>query len=171
MKKVIPILKKYNITYCALGGTLLGSVRSKGIIPWDDDIDIGMKVSEYKILLNNTSLHKDLDKQGLTLKKQSFFKRGWFIKIMTKEKKKYNVFIDVFPFKERKNTLILNNWMARIHCHRMDLYKENLFPVKDHEFSGMKISIPQNPYPHLEYHFGKDWKIPKNTHNHRSEVL
>lgn len=62
-KKLLHLLEWFHnfcvdnkIRYYALGGTMLGAVRHKGFIPWDDDIDVGIPRDDYeklrKIALN-----------------------------------------------------------------------------------------------------------------------
>ena len=43
--------KLYNITYWATAGTLLGAIRHKGFIPWDNDIDICVFLSDLNRII------------------------------------------------------------------------------------------------------------------------
>ena len=47
LKELDAVCKEHKIPYFAMGGTLLGAIRHKGFIPWDDDIDIGIPRPYY----------------------------------------------------------------------------------------------------------------------------
>lgn len=52
LKEIDDLCRKHGITYFLAYGTLIGAIRHKGFIPWDDDIDIWVPIEHYESLLN-----------------------------------------------------------------------------------------------------------------------
>lgn len=57
LKEFISVCEKLNLKYYVVCGTLLGAVRHKGFIPWDDDIDVGMLRADYDIFVREAQKH------------------------------------------------------------------------------------------------------------------
>lgn len=51
LKKLLDVCNKYQLRIWADGGTLLGTIREHGYIPWDDDIDMAMLRDDYDKLV------------------------------------------------------------------------------------------------------------------------
>lgn len=49
--EIIRVCDKHHIPYFVIGGTAIGALYDEGILPWDDDIDIGMCRDDYESFL------------------------------------------------------------------------------------------------------------------------
>ena len=59
LEKLRDFCRDYHIQWFASYGTLLGAVRHKGFIPWDDDVDVWMKRKDYETFLRNVNMMPD----------------------------------------------------------------------------------------------------------------
>ena len=64
LHETVLLLDRNKVDYWATGGTLLGTVRSKGMIQWDDDIDIAIQLKDVPLL---EDLKTEFSKKGLRL--------------------------------------------------------------------------------------------------------
>ena len=101
------VCRKYNITYFADGGTILGAIRHQGYIPWDDDIDIALMRSEYTRLCEVASEFKtpyffqtEYSDPG-TLRGHAQLRNSMTTGALTYEAKycwfNQGIFLDIFP--------------------------------------------------------------------------
>ena len=103
------ICKKHNIRYWLSSGTLIGAVRHKGFIPWDEDLDIEMLLPDYERLMRvlPDELPSTMALQSQDTDPNYFF---FYAKVRDRRShleegnrydrvwKEQGIYIDIFPF-------------------------------------------------------------------------
>lgn len=130
-----------NIKFYLAYGTLLGAIRHKGYIPWDDDIDIWMMREDFEILMQNfnelttpdfklLSYHTDENYPFLAPKVVST-KTHAEEKLM-KPVKDLGIWVDIFPidYLSQENATNTEKLMKLEHQRWVALYKQSTLPAK-----------------------------------------
>lgn len=130
LERFIKICEKYNLRYSVSGGTLIGSLRHEGYIPWDDDIDVDMPREDYEKFIHLYKKHynggeiKIIDRREEKLYHLNFAKLH-DTKTILREKNVldkyamlYGIYIDIFPLdnvsgnKENRRKFLKKNYYA-----------------------------------------------------------
>lgn len=141
--------QKHDIKYWAVAGTALGMIRNKGIIPHDDDLDVGM-------------LQEDLDKL-MSLKEKYennlyYFVTEEIVRIKSKYKDQ-EIQLDIIVYKKDKDKYIPSSQQYLSNYPTEWFYEKELFPLRRFRFGKFKINGPKKPKKYLDRVFSNWHKI------------
>lgn len=150
LKVIDKFCKTNNIKYSLYAGSLLGAVRHKGFIPWDDDLDICMERSEYdkfiKVWLEKGPKGYILqNKETEPSFTQSFTKirKDHTTFLQNEDKKgKYHtgIFVDIFPIDRMPNEGVAKR-IFDIRCMLYQLYTREFVPPKSGKITKLVTSV------------------------------
>lgn len=157
LKETIRIIEAHNLSYYALGGTLLGAVRHNGFIPWDDDVDICMSRPEYEKFLEyaQNELPENLE-LGYFKTNQNHFKycariidKNTSVKRNDSFKDYYvNIWIDILPLDGMPDNKFKNK------LHKIHLLIRRLF-LQYSIFNSVKMNKKRSFLEKILIAFGK----------------
>lgn len=124
LKKLVNVFNENDIKYYMIGGTLLGAIRHRGYIPWDDDIDLAIPRADYDLFLEKA---KDILPNGLTLRTyyDDSYHHYYFARVVDEhykilrqgslKEREEELWIDLFPLDGLPRNIILQ----KIHMARL----------------------------------------------------
>lgn len=164
MDYIDDICKKNGIKYYLVGGSLLGAIRHKGFIPWDDDLDIAMSRSdlEYFIkLFNEKYVNSDyrISSKYTETSYQFGFAKVFKLNTIFKEyeDKVWPIFLDIFVLDETEGySEKLNSQYERYR--RLEAMRNRKYNDTDISFKTLisKLMAPKDYKSVLKRSLAKD---------------
>ena len=138
----VSVCEKYNIEYYLAYGTLLGAIRHKGFIPWDDDIDVWVPASQFERCLDLLAkesryvLLNQLTDETSGRPFSKLYNQNTIIKYTpnlerTNRMTPYGVSVDIFPLsystddQQMKELDRLNKMVYRMFLYKLKLYEKS----------------------------------------------
>ena len=164
-KKTIQIFNKNNISYWSFGGTLIGAIKNKGNLAWDDDHDLCLMFEDLNKFFSLEQQFKQVN-IGLT-------KSLWYFKLFDLNGKNdsYNnsfPFVDIFFTHKINNTIKLKDVITlKTHTYYKQhyFYYNDLFPLKKYQFEDYEINGPNEPFEFLNRAY-PDWQTKGKSKRH-----
>ena len=162
IKRVKDAFETFNITYMLEGGSVLGSYMHHGFIPWDDDIDLKVNISQQKIL---KKAMEDIPGHTLHSPNNSLWK--FFNNNFSKAGQsdyKWPV-IDIFFFQVNETHV---NDVTPNRLHFSDP-KSDILPLENGIFEGMVFPVPRNMEAYLNRRYKMHGQCLSHHWSHRTE--
>ena len=164
-KIVVDFLKENDIEYFIEGGTLLGCVRDKGQIKWDDDCDLGMIPKHFNNLLkiihklNMFVIDKSVNGYIRIIDPNTAYTRNILFEDEKglKETPPRYACIDIFEYTLIKKYYTLSNIKLRNQFHNAIFKKDCLYPLKEYDYEDFKVMGCAIPEQYLDDCYG-NWK-------------
>ena len=127
------VCKEHGIKYYVIAGTLLGALRHKGFIPWDDDLDVALMRSDYDKLVEHA--HEWFPEPfSIVAYNNDLSYPKYFAKLEDKSttlvERFYlgyvgGIYMDIFPLDSVPDNKLLRAW----HYYRFNLKRRMLYLI------------------------------------------